>query len=300
MQQRLRIHHARAGFTLVELLVDIAIIGLLASMLTPALARAHEAARRAVCSNNLRQVAMALLMYADEADGYFPSLQHVGQPQCLAGPLPPLMFRGDAVYPEYVTDTRVLICPSDLRGKEEFKQGRWWATDVLGRPGERPSVLPCRIDDLSYHYIPWVFRSEWVMDPATQDFGRAFYAAFVDALETAGGRDSLTPNWSFADDSGYRHQVLRLRQGAERFLITDINAPWRGHSSDTQIPMLFDHVNANPLNFNHVPGGANVLYMDGHVEFSRYPQQEPYPVTRSWATLMTALDTERFPELGGF
>jgi prepilin-type processing-associated H-X9-DG protein len=36
--------------------------------------------------------------------------------------------------------------------------------------------------------------------------------------------------------------------------------------------------------FNHVPGGGNVLYMDGHVEFLRYPSR--YPISRTWATIL--------------
>jgi len=78
--------------------------------------------------------------------------------------------------------------------------------------------------------------------------------------------------------------VYRLREGIERFTITDINNPAGSAKGQSEIPVMWDWVSANMWNpsdrvlFNHIPGGANVLYMDGHVEFMRYPN-EKHPCT---------------------
>jgi prepilin-type N-terminal cleavage/methylation domain-containing protein len=65
-------HESIGAFTLIELLVVIAIIGILASLLLPALSNAKERARRAACLNNIRQFIMASHLYANDNQDYLP------------------------------------------------------------------------------------------------------------------------------------------------------------------------------------------------------------------------------------
>ncbi|MCL5408609.1 MAG: DUF1559 domain-containing protein [Candidatus Omnitrophica bacterium] len=73
------VSHARHGFTLIELLVVIAIIAILAAMLLPALAKAREKARQAVDMANLNQLGLAMSMYLNDYNGFYPEFgQNVG------------------------------------------------------------------------------------------------------------------------------------------------------------------------------------------------------------------------------
>jgi len=79
----------------------------------------------------------------------------------------------------------------------------------------------------------------------------------------------------------------RLREGVERFFITDINNPAAGAQAQSELFMIFDawadgqvflsggSDTSSVARFNHVPGGSNVLYADGHVEFVKYQEGPP-------------------------
>lgn len=294
----------KLGFTLLELLVVMAIISILTSISLPALSRARESARSMVCASNLRQLGMTLAIYSSEADGRFPPLQRKMGEDCDRINRGTFMFDGRATYPEYLTDAEILVCPSDTLTNEEFERGLWTNRYRDGLPmdidledrrlitGDTEMALdlgnwinPCLIDDSSYIYFPWMVKKEWVIDDATMDLSSEFETALGDMFRT--GTTGRHRSIEFEDEQYETISILPLKQGIERFMITDVNNPASSHKSASRIPVMYDRIGMLATSLNHFRVGANILYLDGHVNFERYPSNEVYAITRAWFEYMT-------------
>jgi prepilin-type processing-associated H-X9-DG protein len=146
-----------------------------------------------------------------------------------------------SVYPEYLTDVNIVACPSHQSHLSDIHDGLY----NLG------------------------------------------------SLESGGGVPGYenNPDVEAARDSDIEYDepilgagtLYRLREGIERFMITDINNPAGSARAQSEIPVIKDKTepawgSMGIQAYSHVPGGGNVLYMDGHVQFVRYPGD--FPISR--------------------
>jgi prepilin-type N-terminal cleavage/methylation domain-containing protein/prepilin-type processing-associated H-X9-DG protein len=148
------------GFTLVELLVVIAVIATLAGLMLPALARARSKANDAVCVGNLKQFAVAVRTFADENDGNLPTAEQL--PTAPVDPKKPLPRICDVLAAQFGYNTNslpqtktVFRCPSDQAKRfEENGSSYEWNSVYNGRPVENPrrSSNPVSEAPLMYDY----------------------------------------------------------------------------------------------------------------------------------------------------
>jgi prepilin-type N-terminal cleavage/methylation domain-containing protein/prepilin-type processing-associated H-X9-DG protein len=233
------------------------------------------------------------------------------------------------LYPEYLTDPMIAFCPSDAEYSEAIarahsqRTGEWcigYAHSNGGRCG--------RAMDASYGYLGWIFdlgectspmqpvsafpilltlaqALDVALDPGmlvSQQLGTALEGLITpDVILLIAG--TVTPPlgiYKAADEdinlpsglgNGGGSTVYRLREGIERFLITDINNAAASAEAQSTVWIMFDQLATVPAAYNHIPGGSNVLYMDGHVEFLRYDKCGPAPANETLAALMGILAT---------
>jgi len=215
---------------------------------------------------------------------------------------------GPSVYPEYISDMGVFFCPSSTFGdKEEFTEcpDGEWCTQNPSSPNFG-KLDPEEFNDRSgYLYYAWACENEEVWATLTIAAQGLFVFVADDnsvldndiSLDAMGGPgtaqsflDQQTQEYGLgtgvitAQGNSGGNTIYRLREGIERFLITDINNAAASALAQSELAIMWDYLEGGYANasrterFNHIPGGSNALFADGHVEFLKYPNDK-HPAT---------------------
>jgi prepilin-type N-terminal cleavage/methylation domain-containing protein/prepilin-type processing-associated H-X9-DG protein len=143
------------------------------------------------------------------------------------------------------------------------------------------------VTNFDYTYVNRLVKAENVETPA-DNTEMAWYLRSGEGGSGNHGMTGIGGNYTVGTDrddtvdcplTSGTVEVALLREGIERFMITDINNPAGSAEAQSTIPVIWDasEVNGGYTDgvsmFNHVPGGGNVLYLDGHVAWVKYPAE---------------------------
>ena len=142
----------RRAFTLVELLVVIAMIATLAALLLPVFSKAKEAGRGTACLSNLHQIGVALQLYVQDNRNHLPVMRDKSLTTSNTLPSP------DVVLSNYLGNVNVLRCPSDgPRYFEKTGSSYSWNSLLNGEDGDHLEAFGMKFDP---HAMPLMYDKE--------------------------------------------------------------------------------------------------------------------------------------------
>jgi prepilin-type processing-associated H-X9-DG protein len=173
---------------------------------------------------------------------------------------------------------------------------RWWYAGNVN-PSLKGQIDPKRLDSTSYLYFGWLFNDDTIDLPGGREPSDLawnvyndgnvialvyFQNLMVEPIDSPKRDADMDVGEPYGNNGGA--VVYRFREGIERFMITDINNPAASSRAQSEIAVMFDTVSSWVGDYSHVPGGANTLYLDGHVSFLKYPGE--FPVSVAWTKVI--------------